>query len=345
MKKKSSAFFWIILFLLVIGAAYLYLNRQKVITLILPDNNQSTTTAGQLLGGDRDAHGCIGSAGYSWCEAKQKCLRPWEEVCAAAATSSNIIKYYCQEGMLRATYETSSVKLILKDGSTTTLPQVISASGTRYEKGKMVFISKGDNAFIMEKNIITYTNCVAGNQTTKQDISTFTDQEKTFSFSHPSRFVLSGGELGYTPNWSYNASSSGLILAVVDIPRSFLPGTNFGEAKFSVGTSADPDAVKNCLKASYGDFGTTTILTIGDRQFTKITYTDVGAGNYYDIASYRTVYNGQCYVAETLIHSSNIENYSPDQGIKPFDRLKVSLILDGMVRSFKLLPAASANAQ
>ena len=34
-----------------------------------------------LLGGDRDAHGCIGSAGYSWCEAKQKCLRVWEEKC------------------------------------------------------------------------------------------------------------------------------------------------------------------------------------------------------------------------------------------------------------------------
>lgn len=33
------------------------------------------------LGGDRDEHGCIGSAGYSWCEAKAKCLRSWEEPC------------------------------------------------------------------------------------------------------------------------------------------------------------------------------------------------------------------------------------------------------------------------
>lgn len=36
---------------------------------------------GQLVGNDRDEHGCIGSAGYSWCEAKQKCLRIWEEKC------------------------------------------------------------------------------------------------------------------------------------------------------------------------------------------------------------------------------------------------------------------------
>lgn len=34
-----------------------------------------------LVGGDKDAHGCIGSAGYSWCEIKQKCLRSWEEYC------------------------------------------------------------------------------------------------------------------------------------------------------------------------------------------------------------------------------------------------------------------------
>ncbi|MFA4999760.1 MAG: Gmad2 immunoglobulin-like domain-containing protein [Patescibacteria group bacterium] len=35
-----------------------------------------------ILGGDRDEHGCIGSAGYSWCEAKGKCLRIWEELCS-----------------------------------------------------------------------------------------------------------------------------------------------------------------------------------------------------------------------------------------------------------------------
>jgi hypothetical protein len=37
-----------------------------------------------LVGGDRDEHGCIGSAGYTWCEAKQKCIREWEEPCATA---------------------------------------------------------------------------------------------------------------------------------------------------------------------------------------------------------------------------------------------------------------------
>ncbi len=45
-----------------------------------PQNIQNTTE-NQIVGDDKDEHGCIPSAGYTWCEAKQKCLRPWEETC------------------------------------------------------------------------------------------------------------------------------------------------------------------------------------------------------------------------------------------------------------------------
>ncbi|MFH1222044.1 MAG: hypothetical protein V1492_03085 [Candidatus Micrarchaeota archaeon] len=37
-----------------------------------------------IVGGDKDAYGCIPSAGYQWCEASQKCIRAWEENCTAA---------------------------------------------------------------------------------------------------------------------------------------------------------------------------------------------------------------------------------------------------------------------
>jgi len=33
------------------------------------------------VGSYRDSHGCIPSAGYSWCGAMQKCIRPWETNC------------------------------------------------------------------------------------------------------------------------------------------------------------------------------------------------------------------------------------------------------------------------
>lgn len=32
-----------------------------------------------IVGGDRDEHGCIGSAGYSWDAENAKCVRPWEK--------------------------------------------------------------------------------------------------------------------------------------------------------------------------------------------------------------------------------------------------------------------------
>ncbi|MFA6097828.1 MAG: hypothetical protein WC788_09485 [Candidatus Paceibacterota bacterium] len=45
-----------------------------------------------LVGGDRDEHGCIGSAGYSWCEQKQKCLRIWEESCDTDSAIGEVIR-------------------------------------------------------------------------------------------------------------------------------------------------------------------------------------------------------------------------------------------------------------
>lgn len=50
-------------------------------------NQEPKESVNNLVGGDKDEHGCIGSAGYQWCEIKQKCLRIWEEVCDEAITN------------------------------------------------------------------------------------------------------------------------------------------------------------------------------------------------------------------------------------------------------------------
>ena len=41
-------------------------------------NEPSATGAVSATGSNRDEHGCIGSAGYSWCAVTGKCERPWE---------------------------------------------------------------------------------------------------------------------------------------------------------------------------------------------------------------------------------------------------------------------------
>lgn len=80
MKKRGLA--PVIIILIVLGAMALggsgYYIGQK--SGLIPSNGKSDILP-PLVGNDRDEHGCIGSAGYSWCEAKQKCLRVWEEKC------------------------------------------------------------------------------------------------------------------------------------------------------------------------------------------------------------------------------------------------------------------------
>ena len=45
---------------------------------------------------DRDAHGCIGSAGYQWCEHTQRCERPWELAQAQGlANTAEAIDAFC----------------------------------------------------------------------------------------------------------------------------------------------------------------------------------------------------------------------------------------------------------
>lgn len=62
----------------VVGISY----ALKKCCSVVEDKINLEEIKGPVVGGDRDEHGCIGSAGYSWCEEKQKCLRVWEEECA-----------------------------------------------------------------------------------------------------------------------------------------------------------------------------------------------------------------------------------------------------------------------
>jgi len=79
MNKKYIIFLPIIL--LIILTIYIF-TRQSV----------SSPSTEPLVGNDADEHGCIGSAGYVWCEVLQKCLRPWEEPCYVEISDEQMIK-------------------------------------------------------------------------------------------------------------------------------------------------------------------------------------------------------------------------------------------------------------
>ncbi len=51
-----------------------------------PENNRipvdGNDADNRIIDGQKDEHGCLTGAGYSWCESKSKCLRIWEEECS-----------------------------------------------------------------------------------------------------------------------------------------------------------------------------------------------------------------------------------------------------------------------
>lgn len=59
--------------------------RQTNETALVIPPQQEENSAEPLVGGDKDEHGCLGPAGYQWCEIKNKCLRIWEEACYISA--------------------------------------------------------------------------------------------------------------------------------------------------------------------------------------------------------------------------------------------------------------------
>jgi membrane-bound inhibitor of C-type lysozyme len=257
----------------------------------------------------------------------------------------NTTAYSCGEGKtMHADFSASAVGLTLSDGRVLALPQVESGSGIRYEESTgttdIIFSSKGDNAFLAENASSTYKDCIAGTVQPGIDATVFTDQNKTFSFSFPSTSTLSvtGDGGGYTTSWMVNATTSGMILAQVKVPQSYQSGTNFADAVFTVGTSADPSALSTCL--TYNPSGSikknAATSTINGVTYTVMHSSDAGAGNYYDTTSYRIAHNSQCYAIEYTIHYANFKNF-PKGTVKEFDEAALTAVLDRIAQSFTFI--------
>ena len=91
--KNGGTSISIILILLLLGltcgvVVTLYINN--ALNKGVPNKIEKTNE--QIIGGDKDKHGCLIGAGYSWCEIKQKCLSQWEEPCEVQKSDENLIK-------------------------------------------------------------------------------------------------------------------------------------------------------------------------------------------------------------------------------------------------------------
>lgn len=60
--------------------------------------NHPSVEVPKEIGGDRDQHGCIASAGYQWCESTYRCERSWELAKEKSIPlTEESIKSFCQQ--------------------------------------------------------------------------------------------------------------------------------------------------------------------------------------------------------------------------------------------------------
>lgn len=155
------------------------------------------------------------------------------------------------------------------------------------------------------------------------------------TFDYPAEFsVVEGSKDKLVKDWRLNSNSNGNLLATLTVPKDLQPNTNFSSAKLTVGKSSDTTAVKNC-KVVESFAKDEDSVSLGHEDFDKVTFSEGAAGNFYDSTSYRSVFDGECYVVEYTIHSTNIGNYSPEQNIKEFDKAKIVADLEEIVMSMK----------
>ena len=168
---------------------------------------------------------------------------------------------------------------------------------------------------------------------------TYTNQKFGVSLKYPAAFQVQPGQTGPLAEWSLYGLTNGSEIASVNIPRSFEPRTNFGDATLRIGVSTEATAVKECLSppSSFGYKDAFTRRIIGGIVFQEFTRSDAAAGNYYEFTSYRAVRNGGCEVLEYVIHSSNIQNYPPESKIKEYNKQIVIDVLESMLDTVRFI--------
>lgn len=72
------------------------------------------TTMGGLVGADRDEHGCIGSAGYTWSYALHSCVRVWEAGTAFDAGPDRIFVIFSPDSAMAEIFAKKEKSIICR---------------------------------------------------------------------------------------------------------------------------------------------------------------------------------------------------------------------------------------
>jgi membrane-bound inhibitor of C-type lysozyme len=204
-----------------------------------------------------------------------------------------------------------------------TLPQTLSADGTRYANAdeSFVFWGKGNGALVLEngeeKN---YIGCVlVSPEPVDSELSQiYTAPSGKFSLRLPSDYAV-------IPSYQYELEPNKNISGVkFPIPDTLAQGTNLSADSYVSMESLPQEKEKECgANLFLSDSPRAEEKTENGITYSVASFTGAGAGNRYEETVYAFPGTNPCMAMRYFIHYMVFENYAPGV-VKEFD--KTSLI-------------------
>lgn len=129
--------------LLIMLAGFLFACQSKTSKRSSANTNQKT-----LIGGNKDSHGCLTSAGYTWSELKQDCIRLFESGIRLNPVENE--KSYTTSAFLIFAKDSNQVEVFIPDSSHST---ILSHKATLYESPESnIIVQKTDTLWKLSIN-------------------------------------------------------------------------------------------------------------------------------------------------------------------------------------------------
>ena len=150
---------------------------------------------------------------------------------------------------------------------------------------------------------------------------TYTNSDYNFQLSYPA---------GFEAKKDFYTDESDLASASILYPDSFAKNVTLIDARVDMtvqaGTCKDTDTFNVQSRQS---------AVINGITFNRADGSDVGAGNLYDVRSYSTTHNSNCYRSTLIIHSCNLGPDCAAGHQRTFDRKPLQDIFEQMMTTFK----------
>jgi|GEM_PF-4806373 len=161
--------------------------------------------------------------------------------------------------------------------------------------------------------------------TSNGSTQTYNNSAYNFTFDYPTEFSF------VDPNYA-NLDQK---IVQIQLASKDYPKTNLGDAAFTV-SEATTKTEKECLTLNLpeGSDGFKDTKTINGVNFFTTTGAGAGAGNLYDMKTYRTFVSPTCYELNETIHTAQIGNFDPGT-VTEVNKDEIWAKLEGILATFK----------